>query len=561
MINEEPPWPTSSPPPGPPEPGKEDVVRDAIEKLTPPSREEPGNVFYQAYQDPAEPAVFRLFEIYDDEDAYAAHGASEHFKEYGLEPGHPGAGQPRARVLRDDRLTHAPRRLPRPTDEPRRAVRRPRAGPGSTCGCTRSTPRPTSSSCSPRRRSAARRWPTWPPRQDGLSLDEVVLLPPVYPVAMRDFLTFEAHVDGMERGHGARARRPSGTDAPVFLFMAPHAVTGPYDDVAMPPDTERLDFELEIAAIVCRDVRNVTAGAAREAIGGYCVMNDWSARDIQGREMKLELGPSKGKDFATTIGPWVVTADELDGHRDADGFLDLEMTVSVNGEQVGGGPLRPHGLVVRADGVLRLPRVVGEGRRGARLRHLRVRLAGRVVGPDRLADPPPLQVGDVVEMTIERHRHDPEPGRRVHRGPRPRSRPPVAGTEESCPRCPPSRPSTRPRAALATYDAHDEAAVEAALAGAHAAYDGVVARPLAERTDLLRAVGKLLTERREEYAALITAEMGKPLAEALAEVDKCAWNCEVVADSAPELAGRPRGRVRRGPGPGCRTSRWVSCSR
>ena len=74
----------------------------------------------------------------------------------------------------------------------------------------------------------------------------------------------------------------------------------------------------------------------------------------------------------------------------------------------------------------------------------------------------------------------------------------------------------------------------AALAGAHAAYLIWSARPLGERTDLLRAVGKLLTERREEYAALMTAEMGKPLAEALAEVDKCAWNCEVVADSAPE---------------------------
>jgi quinol monooxygenase YgiN len=65
------------------EPGKEDVVRDAIEKLTPPSRAEEGNVFYQAYQDPAEPTVFRLFEIYTDEDAYAAHGASEHFATYG----------------------------------------------------------------------------------------------------------------------------------------------------------------------------------------------------------------------------------------------------------------------------------------------------------------------------------------------------------------------------------------------------------------------------------------------------------------------------------------------
>ena len=132
-------------------------------------------------------------------------------------------------------------------------------------------------------------------------------------------------------------------------------------------------------------MRNVTPEEARAAIGGYCVMNDWSARDIQGREMKLKLGPSKGKDFATTIGPWVVTADELDGYRDADGFLDLEMTVKVNGQRGRRRPLRPHGLVVRAAGLARLARLVGQGRRGARLGHLRVRLARRVVGPHRHA--------------------------------------------------------------------------------------------------------------------------------------------------------------------------------
>ncbi|MDR7255124.1 succinate-semialdehyde dehydrogenase/glutarate-semialdehyde dehydrogenase [Nocardioides sp. BE266] len=87
--------------------------------------------------------------------------------------------------------------------------------------------------------------------------------------------------------------------------------------------------------------------------------------------------------------------------------------------------------------------------------------------------------------------------------------------------------------ALSTYDVHDEAAVDAALAAAHTAYLDWSQRPVAERTDLLRSVGKLLTERRDDYAALITSEMGKPLAEAYAEVDKCAWNCEVVADSAP----------------------------
>jgi len=87
---------------------------------------------------------------------------------------------------------------------------------------------------------------------------------------------------------------------------------------------------------------------------------------------------------------------------------------------------------------------------------------------------------------------------------------------------------------LATYDAFGETEIDAALAGAHAAYGAWSRVPVTERTDLLRTVGKLLTERRADYAALITAEMGKPLAEALAEVDKCAWNCGIVADAAPE---------------------------
>jgi len=172
--------------------------------------------------------------------------------------------------------------------------------------------------------------------EDGIPVGGLVMLPPVYPVAMRDFLTFEAHVEGVSKGmQGASAVPPEWYAAPSFLFMAPHAVTGPYDDVAMPPDTERLDFELELAAVICRDVRNAGPEEAAAAIGGYCVMNDWSARDVQGREMTLGLGPSKGKDFATTIGPWVVTPDELEDCRDEDGFLDLAMSVSVNGELVG----------------------------------------------------------------------------------------------------------------------------------------------------------------------------------------------------------------------------------
>jgi 2-keto-4-pentenoate hydratase/2-oxohepta-3-ene-1,7-dioic acid hydratase in catechol pathway len=237
---------------------------------------------------------------------------------------------------------------------------------------------------------------------DGLALDEIELLPPVYPVAMRDFLTFEAHVDGMERGHGNPGPPEAWYDAPVFLFMAPHAVTGPYDDVAMPPDTERLDFELEVAAIVVRDVRDVTPEEARSAIGGYCVMNDWSARDVQGKEMSLKLGPSKGKDFATTIGPWVVTPDELEDCRDTDGFLDLAMTVSVNGVRVGEDRSGHMGWSFE--------QLVSHASRASWVKAGEV-LASGTCSTGSLAEswgrtgsltPSPLQVGDVVEMTIER---------------------------------------------------------------------------------------------------------------------------------------------------------------
>jgi 2-keto-4-pentenoate hydratase/2-oxohepta-3-ene-1,7-dioic acid hydratase in catechol pathway len=240
-------------------------------------------------------------------------------------------------------------------------------------------------------------------RSDGLRPDEVVLLPPVYPVAMRDFLTFEAHVEGVSKGmQGATSVPDEWYAAPSFLFMAPHAVHGPYDDVAMPPDTARLDFELEIAAVICRDVRNVTPEQARDAIGGYCVMNDWSARDVQGREMKLGLGPSKGKDFATTIGPWVVTADELDDCRDADGFLDVAMSVRVNDVRLGGDRSSNMGWSFE--------QMVSYASRASWVKAGEV-IASGTCASGALAEawgrtgrltPPPLQVGDVVEMTIER---------------------------------------------------------------------------------------------------------------------------------------------------------------
>jgi 2-keto-4-pentenoate hydratase/2-oxohepta-3-ene-1,7-dioic acid hydratase in catechol pathway len=236
---------------------------------------------------------------------------------------------------------------------------------------------------------------------DGHPLDDIVLLPPVYPVAMRDFVTFEAHVEGMGPGRSEGAVPAEWYAAPTFLFMAPHAVHGPYADVEMPPDTARLDFELELAAVIARDARNAGPEAAAAAIGGYCVMNDWSARDLQAREMTLGLGPAKGKDFATTIGPWVVTPDELAEFRDADGFLDLAMTVTLNGKQVGADRSGNMGWSFE--------QMVSYASRGSWVKAGEV-IASGTCATGSLAEtwgrtgtllPRPLQVGDLVEMSIQ----------------------------------------------------------------------------------------------------------------------------------------------------------------
>jgi 2-keto-4-pentenoate hydratase/2-oxohepta-3-ene-1,7-dioic acid hydratase in catechol pathway len=123
--------------------------------------------------------------------------------------------------------------------------------------------------------------------------------------------------------------------APVFYFTNPHAIHGPHDDIPVPPGSAVLDFELEVGAVVGREGRDLTPGQARDHIIGYTVFNDWSARDLQSAEMKVGLGPCKGKDTATTLGPYLVTADELEPYRDADGFLRLRLTAEVNGEVVG----------------------------------------------------------------------------------------------------------------------------------------------------------------------------------------------------------------------------------
>ncbi|QLJ02970.1 fumarylacetoacetate hydrolase family protein [Streptomyces sp. NEAU-sy36] len=170
----------------------------------------------------------------------------------------------------------------------------------------------------------------------GPHLSEVRLLPPFQPASVRDFVTFEEHVEGVRRSVDEVSGVPEQWyAAPTFYFTNPHAIHGPGDGIPVPPGSTALDFELEVGAVIGREGRDLTPEQARDHIAGYTVFNDWSARDLQSAEMRVGLGPCKGKDTATTLGPVLVTADELEPYRDADGFLRLALTAEVNGEVVG----------------------------------------------------------------------------------------------------------------------------------------------------------------------------------------------------------------------------------
>jgi 2-keto-4-pentenoate hydratase/2-oxohepta-3-ene-1,7-dioic acid hydratase in catechol pathway len=167
---------------------------------------------------------------------------------------------------------------------------------------------------------------------DVVSLEDVALLPPIpRPPSVRDFYAFEQHVRTARERRGLEMD-PDWYELPVFYFSNPAAIVGPYDDVAVPPGTNQLDFELEVTAVIGQAGSDLDPDMAEQHIAGFCVMNDWSARDIQRREMKLSMGPVKGKDFATTLGPFLVTPDELEDTR-KDRAYDLTMTATVDGKE------------------------------------------------------------------------------------------------------------------------------------------------------------------------------------------------------------------------------------
>ncbi|MGW7265095.1 fumarylacetoacetate hydrolase family protein [Streptomyces sp. NPDC054842] len=237
----------------------------------------------------------------------------------------------------------------------------------------------------------------------GPHVSQVRLLPPLQPASVRDFVTFEEHVEGVRRAVDGVAGVPEQWyAAPTFYFTNPHAIYGPADDVPVPPGSGVLDFELEVAAVIGREGRDLTPERARDHIVGYTVFNDWSARDLQSAEMKVGLGPCKGKDTATTLGPWLVTADELEPHRDADGFLRLALTAEVNGEVVGKDLLSNMSWTFEemtayaSRGTRVLPGdVLGSGTCG------NGGCLAELWGRRGTQDPPPLRPGDTVSLTVE----------------------------------------------------------------------------------------------------------------------------------------------------------------
>ncbi len=229
--------------------------------------------------------------------------------------------------------------------------------------------------------------------------DDVRWLAPIVPPSVRDFISFEEHIEGMVRPSGNPVK-PEWYEEPSCYYSNPAAVCGPFDDVPVPPGCAVFDFELEVAVVIGNPGSNLTVAEAGAHIAAYTIFNDWSARDIQRIELAGVHGPVKAKDSATTLGPVLVTADELEPFRKGD-RLDLELRVSLNGAPFGNDTLANLGysfeqMLVYASRGTRLVTgdVIGSGTCGSGC-------LGEIWGRRGRQDPPPLKPGDVVEMTVE----------------------------------------------------------------------------------------------------------------------------------------------------------------
>jgi len=173
-----------------------------------------------------------------------------------------------------------------------------------------------------------------------ISITEVHLRAPLeMPPSVRDFYAFEQHVKTARANRGV-AMLPDWYKFPVFYFSNHRAIYGPEDYIPYPRQSNALDIELEIACVIGKAGRDIPASEAASHIAGYLIMNDWSARDLQMDEMKMNMGPAKGKDFATSLGPWLVTPDELLDRKTGEGAEerhDLTMLARLNGTEISRG--------------------------------------------------------------------------------------------------------------------------------------------------------------------------------------------------------------------------------
>jgi len=168
-------------------------------------------------------------------------------------------------------------------------------------------------------------------------MNEVQLLAPVPdPQSFRDFYAFEQHVRAARKLRGLEMH-PDWFRIPIFYFSNPAAIYGHGSKIPYPRKTNELDFELEFAVIIAGAGSDIPSKDADRHIAGYTICNDWSARDLQREEMAMSLGPAKGKDFATSFGPYMVTPDELEDAWDENGKLNLRMTCHVNGTLISDG--------------------------------------------------------------------------------------------------------------------------------------------------------------------------------------------------------------------------------
>jgi fumarylacetoacetate (FAA) hydrolase len=227
---------------------------------------------------------------------------------------------------------------------------------------------------------------------------DLVFGPPILrPPSLRDFYAFEQHVATMWRRRGGEVPE-AWYRLPIFYFSNVSELRGPDEPVWAPRGSSELDYELEVAALIDTPVVDLDAARGEEAIGGYTILNDWSARDLQREETTVRLGPAKGKDFASSIGPWLVTPDELADARREKGY-ELTMTATVNGEETSRGSWSSAQfgfgeMVARAsaDVHLRPGDLLGSGTVGSGcLLEIRDETLGRY-----------LQPGDEVKLAVDR---------------------------------------------------------------------------------------------------------------------------------------------------------------